>query len=230
MYTFTKQQQQKALYWLAFFHILIIVSSNYLVQIPFTIFGFHTTWGAFTFPFVFLTTDLTIRVFGASLARKIIFLVMMPALVLSYIGSVVFFEGSWIGLASLTIFNLFVFRIALASFGAYLVGQLMDITVFNYLRRHQRWWVAPSAAAIVGNALDTFVFFAIAFYQSDNAFMATNWVEIALVDYGFKLLICGVFFLPLYGVILNILLKKLTKIEEEKQMSSDDVLFQREIS
>lgn len=209
MYAFTAAQRSRALYQLSFFHILIIASSNYLVQLPFTIFGFHTTWGAFTFPFIFLTTDLTIRVFGGALARKIIFVVMMPALLISYVLSVVFFKGDWVGFAALGDFNLFVARIALASFGAYLVGQLIDITVFSYLRKNQRWWVAPSAAAVVGNFIDTLVFFSIAFYQSDDPFMAANWLEIAIVDYFFKIAICAVFFLPLYGIILNYILKRM---------------------
>ena len=207
---FTRQQKHKALGWLAFFHIIVIASSNYLVQIPFDIFGFHTTWGAFTFPFIFLTTDLTIRIFGASLARKIIFVVMIPALLFSYLISVLFFETHWVGWSALTQFNNFVFRIALASFAAYLVGQLMDITVFNYLRKNQFWWVAPSASAIFGNGIDTIVFFAIAFYKSSDEFMANHWGEISLMDYSFKILICGLFFLPLYGIILNFILKKLT--------------------
>ena len=207
--SFTRKQKQKALYWLAFFHILVIASSNYLVQIPFEIFGFQTTWGAFTFPFIFLTTDLTIRIYGASLARKIIFVVMIPALLFSYLISVLFFETHWVGLSALTKFNSFVFRIALASFAAYLVGQLMDITVFNYLRKNKSWWVAPTASAIFGNGIDTIVFFAIAFYQSNDEFMANHWIEISLMDYSFKILICGLFFLPLYGVILNFILKKL---------------------
>ncbi|RKS85258.1 hypothetical protein DES39_1769 [Orbus hercynius] len=211
MYLFTAKQKQTALYQLSFFHILIIASSNYLVQIPFTIFGMSTTWGAFTFPFIFLTTDLTIRIFGASLARKIIFFVMMPALLLSYAVSVLFFDGHWLGMSALADFNLFVFRIALASFAAYFVGQLMDITVFSYLRRNSRWWLAPSAAAVAGNAIDTFIFFSIAFYRSSDEFMSSHWVEIACLDYGFKLLICGLFFLPLYGVLLNFLLNKLSR-------------------
>lgn len=200
---------KKALYLLSLFHILVIASSNYLVQIPFTLFNYHTTWGAFTFPFIFLSTDLTIRVFGASLARKIIFVVMMPALILSYLFSVLFFDTHWMGFSAITEFNMFVFRIALASFSAYLVGQLMDITVFNYLRKKQRWWVAPSVSAVFGNAIDTIIFFAVAFYQSSDTFMAIHWPEIALIDYSFKILICGLFFLPLYGIILNLILKKL---------------------
>lgn len=214
MYIFTTKQKQRALCQLALFHILIITSSNYLVQIPFSIFGFHTTWGAFTFPFIFLTTDLTIRIFGAGLARKIIFIVMIPALFLSYLISILFFDGHWTGLVAFIHFNLFVFRIALASFSAYLVGQLMDITVFNYLRKKKQWWVAPTASAIAGNAIDTFVFFAVAFYQSNDPFMAENWIEIAIIDYSFKLLICGIFFLPLYGILLNIILKKWFRLDQ----------------
>lgn len=212
MYQFSAQQRMKALVWLSFFHILIIASSNYLVQISFTLAGFHTTWGAFTFPFIFLTTDLTIRVFGAALARKIIFCVMIPALLLSYLISVLFFNAAWSGLSALGDFNTVVARIALASFTAYFIGQLLDIYVFNCLRKMRAWWIAPSAAAILGNGLDTIVFFAIAFYKSADEFMAQHWTEIALVDYSFKLIICALFFLPLYGVLLKILLKRLTTV------------------
>ena len=69
------------------FHIIVIAASNYLVQFPFEIFGFHTTWGAFSFPFIFLATDLTVRLFGSSLARQIIFRAMLPALLISYVVS-----------------------------------------------------------------------------------------------------------------------------------------------
>ncbi len=189
MSNFTPAQQRKALSYLVLFHLVIIASSNYLVQIPFTIFGFHTTWGAFTFPFIFLATDLTVRIFGAPMARKIIFLVMLPALLVSYLLSVVFFEGQFQGLAPLSEFNLFVARIAAASFMAYLLGQILDVHVFNRLRQLKQWWVAPTASTLFGNALDTIAFFAIAFYQSPDPFMAQHWTEIALVDYSFKLII-----------------------------------------
>ena len=91
MYSFTAQQRFSALIWLSLFHIAIITSSNYLVQLPVSIFGFHTTWGAFTFPFIFLATDLTVRIFGAPLARRIILSVMVPALAISYVISALFF-------------------------------------------------------------------------------------------------------------------------------------------
>ncbi|AML56097.1 Putative preQ0 transporter [Serratia rubidaea] len=209
MYAFTPQQRTAALLWLSLFHIIIITSSNYLVQLPITIFGFHTTWGAFTFPFIFLATDLTVRIFGAPLARKIILAVMVPALFISYVISTVTFQGEWQGLAALGQFNLFVARIAVASFMAYVLGQILDVHVFNRLRQRSAWWVAPAAAMFLGNISDTLSFFFIAFYQSSDPFMAANWVEIALVDYSFKVMICLLFFLPMYGVLLNMLLKRL---------------------
>lgn len=212
MNNFTPAQMRKALFILVLFHLVIIASSNYLVQIPFTIFGMHTTWGAFTFPFIFLATDLTVRIFGASLARKIIFLVMLPALAVSYTLSVLFFEGAFQGTEKLFEFNLFVARIAIASFMAYMLGQILDVHVFNRLRQLKQWWVAPTCSTLIGNALDTLAFFSIAFYQSTDEFMAQHWQEIALVDYGFKLVISLGLFVPMYGVVLNYLVKKLTAV------------------
>ncbi|STZ77005.1 7-cyano-7-deazaguanine/7-aminomethyl-7-deazaguanine transporter [Bergeriella denitrificans] len=217
MYRFTPAQQRKALFCLVLFHILIIASSNYLVQFPFDIYGVHTTWGAFTFPFIFLATDLTVRIFGPSLARRIIFRVMFPALALSYAVSVLFSNGSWTGWASLGAWNAFVGRIALASFAAYALGQLLDIFVFARLRRMKSWWVAPTASTFLGNALDTLVFFAVAFHAGSDAFMAAHWPEIAFVDYLFKLAVCTLFFLPAYGVVLNILTRKLTDLDASEQ-------------
>lgn len=203
----------RSLVLLSFFHVFIITLSNYLVQIAFEIptpFGvIPTTWGTFSFPFIFLATDLTVRVFGASLARKIIFCVMFPALVVSYIVSQIFFEGQYQGLAPLAEFNSFVFRIALASFAGYAVGQLLDIFVFNRLRQGKHWWLAPSCSTILGSLIDTFVFFGVAFYQSSDPYMAENWLAIGTVDYLFKLFVSLLLFLPLYGVLLNYLIKKL---------------------
>lgn len=148
MTPFTQSQRIKALFWLSLFHLLVIISSNYLVQLPITIFGFHTTWGAFSFPFIFLATDLTVRIFGAPLARRIIFAVMLPALLVSYVVSSLFYMGSWQGFAALTNFNLFVARIAAASFMAYALGQILDVHVFNRLRQNRRWWLAPTASTL----------------------------------------------------------------------------------
>ena len=214
MTQFPQLQHKKVLFWLSLFHLLVITSSNYLVQLPVAIFGFHTTWGAFSFPFIFLATDLTVRIFGAPLARKIIFAVMVPALVISYGISSLFYMGQWQGLAALTHFNLFVARIAAASFMAYALGQILDVHVFNRLRQSRRWWLAPTASTLFGNISDTLAFFFIAFWRSPDPFMAAHWVEIALVDYSFKVLISIVFFLPMYGVLLNMLLKRLADKSE----------------
>ena len=222
MFTFTHRQRLHALIWLALFHLIIITSSNYLVQLPVSIFGFHTTWGAFTFPFIFLATDLTVRIFGAPLARKIILAVMVPALLVSYGVSSLFYQGEWQGFATLGQLNVFVARIACASFMAYALGQILDVHVFNRLRRNFRWWVAPTASTLFGNISDTLAFFFIAFYKSSDAFMAQHWVEIALVDYSFKLLICLIFFLPMYGMLLNVLLKRLADSGKSEEVSFQD--------
>ena len=209
MSPFTTVQRKKALIWLSLFHLLVITSSNYLVQLPISIFGFHTSWGAFSFPFIFLATDLTVRIFGAPLARRIILAVMIPALLISYGVSALFYMGEWQGFAALTSFNLFVARIAAASFMAYALGQILDVHVFNRLRQSRRWWLAPTASTLFGNISDTLAFFFIAFWRSPDPFMAAHWGEIAIVDYCFKVLISIVFFLPMYGMLLNMLLKKL---------------------
>lgn len=224
MRNLTNAQARKALICLSLFHLLVITASNYLVQLPINIFGLHTTWGAFTFPFIFLATDLTVRVFGSRLAKQIIARVMLPALLVSYVLSVLFFEGAFQGFAGLTTFNLFVGRIALASFMAYLVGQVLDITVFNRLRQLKTWWIAPVFSTIFGNLLDTLVFFAVAFYQSSDPFMAAHWVEIASVDYGFKLMISIVIFLPLYGVILTRLVAAMTAAKSASAVVKDETM------
>lgn len=212
---FSDEGKFRSLILLSLFHIFIITISNYLVQItfeinvPFTDWIIPTTWGTFTFPFIFLATDLTVRVFGAELARKIIFLVMLPALLVSYVISVLFFETQFQGVAALSEFNLFVFRIALASFSGYVVGQLLDIFVFNRLRQGKNWWLAPMCSTIFGTLIDTFVFFAVAFYKSSDEYMAEHWFTIGAVDYAFKLFVSLLLFLPLYGVVLNVIMKKL---------------------
>ena len=193
----TPAQYQTALMRLSLFHILIIASSNYLVQLPITIFGFHTTWGAFSFPFIFLATDLTVRIFGAGLARKIIQTVMLPALTVSRaLGAL--FEGSFQGGQSGRVQSLCcpdrVSQLRLIWW-----GQFMDVVVFNRLRLlgkaggwHRR------LSTLFGNLVDTIAFFSIAFWRSTDPFMAEHWVEIATVDYVFKLLISLGLFVPAF--------------------------------
>ncbi|GGI81342.1 7-cyano-7-deazaguanine/7-aminomethyl-7-deazaguanine transporter [Shewanella gelidii] len=215
MLLLSEAQIRRALTLLVSFHILIICASNYLVQIPFQIFSFHTTWGAFSFPFVYLATDLSVRIFGQRHARQIILKAMVPALLISYLIGVLFHQGQYQGAASILAFNSFIFRIAFASFAAYLMGQLMDVSVFARLRQAKTWWLAPAASTIVGNLVDTIIFFSVAFYASSDAFMAANWPEIATVDYGFKLLVSLGLFLPAYGVLLRILQEKILQTKPQ---------------
>lgn len=193
---------------LVVFHIIIIIASNYLVQLPVEILGFHSTWGAFSFPFIFLATDLTVRLIGKAQARWVIAQVMLPALFASYVVSVLFHEGKFNEFSALLEFNAFVFRIALASFAAYVLGQLLDIQVFDRVRRTwSTWWLAPALSAVLGQALDTLVFFGVAFWRSSDAFMAANWVEIAWVDYVIKLSVSLLLFVPAYGVVLTAIVR-----------------------
>lgn len=212
MYSFTLEQRRIALWRLSLFHILIIVSSNYLVQFPFSIGNIKATWGALSFPFIFVATDLTVRIFGKSQARKIVFLSMLPGLLLSYLVSVLFIDGHWTNWQNLTVLNIFVIRIVIASLLAYLFGQLLDIFVFDRLRQMKTWWIAPSASSILGSLADTLVFFAIAFFHSSDAFMAENWLHIACTDYAFKITVNLLFFLPIYGVVLRYVLRRLVTV------------------
>lgn len=221
MLIFDYAKMRIALLVLCSFHILVIAASNYLVQLPITLLGFHTTWGAFSFPFLFLATDLTVRLMGRHAARRLIARVMLPALIVSYLISVLFQQGQWRGMEALWSFNLFVGRIALASFMAYALGQALDILVFDRLRRRSPWWLAPVGSTILGNLLDTFIFFFIAFWHSPDPFMAEHWIEIALVDYGVKLTISLLLFLPLYAMLLIWLQRFLLRLSGVETQVSD---------
>lgn len=194
---------------LAAVHLAIIVASNYFVQWPLEIAGVLTTWGAFTFALVFVATDLAVRLLGQQAARRVVARVMGPALLASYVVSVLFQEGRFQGLGALAGFDGFVARIALASLVAYVVGQLVDIAVFDRLRQRAQWWVAPAVSTVVGSALDTALFFGVAFHRSSDAFMAEHWVSIACIDYATKLAISLLAYLPLYGALLELLARPL---------------------
>ena len=194
-------------------HVFLISVSNYLVQFPVEIMGMNTTWGAFSFPLIYVISDLTVRIFGINLARKVVFMSMFPAFLVSYIASTL------VNGIPLSEFNVFSFRIALASLMAYLGGQVLDVFVFNKLRKVKQWWFAPCLSNFLGNILDTLLFFTIAFYQCSDLYMANNWVEIATVDYCFKLLIGLVVFLPIYGLLL----RKLYSIVKSQKIFSDPV-------
>jgi uncharacterized integral membrane protein (TIGR00697 family) len=201
------QKSKFMLFLLAFFSFFLIAISNYLVQLPLILGQVKTTYGSFSYPIIFLITDITIRIYGASFARKILFLVMLPALIASYCISLVFFGGHYVGFNNIFMPNIFVLRIVIASISAYIFGQLLDIFVFNKLRASSKWWLAPMFSTIFGTLLDSIIFFSIAFVYSSNIFMANNWVEIALIDSVIKIIVSIFIMLPAYRTVVNYCLK-----------------------
>lgn len=152
--------------------MIVIVSSNYLVQFPI---NDWLTWGAFTFPVAFLVTDLTNRAVGAQAARRV----------------------AWVGfgMAVLVSLALAPWRIALASGVAFIVGQRLDILAFNRLRA-QSWWKAPLFGSVVASVLDTGIFFFLAFAGTD-----LDWLMLAAGDLGVKWLMAALLLAP-YRVML----------------------------
>jgi hypothetical protein len=140
--------------------VLIVVSSNVLVQYPLSDW---LTWGAITYPFSFLVVDLANRYHGPRMARRIVYVGFVVALVLS----------AWLATP----------RIAVASGTAFLCAELMDVTIFNRLRRHA-WWKPPLVSTLFASVVDTAVFFTLAFAGTDMP-----WVTLALGDLGVKLAI-----------------------------------------
>ncbi|ARB93175.1 7-cyano-7-deazaguanine/7-aminomethyl-7-deazaguanine transporter [Legionella longbeachae] len=202
------QNKISALKLLAVAHIFFITISNILVQYPFEIFGFHTTWGAFTYPFIFILTDLTTRLSNARTARRIVLLSMLPGLLISYfIASSIEILGalSWNSFFAIHYLPL---RIALGCFVAYVIGQFMDIFIFQRIRTSSSWWVAPALSTTIGNIIDTLLFFTIAFYHSTHPFLSQHWPEIALVDVCFKITISLMAFVPIYGCVLHLFKSK----------------------
>jgi len=177
---------------LVFIHIFLITLSNILVQYPFTVFHLTTTFGAISYPFIFIVSDYTVRRYGRDEARRIIFKATLPALVISYLCShhllKSFPESVYV-------------RIALASLSSYLLGQLLDIYLFQYFRERQKWTVSILISSTCANIFDTFCFFFIAFYQGAHPFFSQHWLEVAWVDLYFKMAISIVAYLPIYGLI-----------------------------
>ena len=183
---------------LVLLHVVVITVSNALVAIPVEILGIKLTWAAFTFPLVVIATDLTVRLLGKTIARQTI----AAAYPLAIIGSiaVVLAEGAPGSVAV---------RIGFASATAYAIGTMLDVYVFQYIREgfKNNWWLAPAVSTIAANIIDTYTFFAVAFNNSANEYMAANWVEIAGSQTVLKIIVGLVVFLLAYGILLNRLQK-----------------------
>jgi len=180
-------------------HVIVITVSNALVAIPVEIAGVKLTWAAFTFPLVVIATDLTVRLLGKNIARSTI----AAAYPLAIIGSiaVVLAEGAPQSVAM---------RIGFASATAYAIGTMLDVYVFQYIREAfvKNWWLAPAVSTIAANIIDTYTFFAVAFNNSADEYMAANWMEIAGSQVVIKIAVGLIVFLPAYGLLLKSLQKK----------------------
>ena len=165
---------------------VVVLSSNYLVQFPINYYGLSEilTYGAFSYPVAFLITDLANRFYGKFVARKIV-----------YIG---FFIGIIFTLLFSTNFaDLISIRIAIGSGVAFITAQLLDIQIFDRLRKKE-WFIAPLTSSFIGSTVDTFLFFSISFYAT-----GVPWITLSLGDLAVKLFVSLVMLIP-FKILLKI--------------------------
>ena len=197
---------------LAFSMGLIVALSNYLVQFPVNFYGLNNilTYGAFSYPVAFLITDLANRSFGKFVARKIVYIGFLIG-----IGFTVLLSTDFADFISI--------RIAIGSGTAFLTAQLIDVQIFDNLRK-KKWFIAPLTSSIIGSIIDTFVFFYIAFSASLNfiepnndvswandtipllnifGFDAPFWISMAFADLFLKFLLALVFLIPFRKITLT---------------------------
>ncbi len=186
---------------------VVVVASNILVQ---HLVGQWLTWGAFTYPFAFLVTDVMNRLYGPHAARRVIYAGFFVGVICSVVGSQI--QGEFGALVS--------FRVALASGAAFLCAQLTDVSVFNVLRRLS-WWKAPLIGSFCGSCLDTLIFFSVAF-SAQMAFLdpandvswanealpilghgpvAPLWVSLAIADWCVKVAIAVIALTPYRAIV-----------------------------
>ena len=158
---------------------VVVLSSNYLVQFPIQYYGLEEilTYGAFSYPVAFLITDLANRSYGKLVARKIV-----------YIGFAI--GISFTLLFSTNFADLISVRIAIGSGTAFLVAQLLDVQIFDQLRKKE-WFIAPLTSSLIGSTIDTFLFFSISFYAT-----GIPWVTLSLGDLAVKILVALVMLIP----------------------------------
>ena len=158
---------------------IVVLASNFLVQFPIQYFNLSEllTYGAFSYPIAFLITDLANRSYGKLVARKIVYV------------------GFAIGISFTLIFStnfadLISVRIAIGSGTAFLVAQLLDVQIFDQLRK-RKWFIAPLTSSLIGSTIDTFLFFSISFYAT-----GIPWVTLSLGDLAVKILVALVMLIP----------------------------------
>jgi len=181
---------------LAFFMAFIVALSNYLVQFPINYFGLQNllTYGAFSYPIAFLVTDLSNRRYGKNTAKKIVYLGFALGIILT-----LYFSTNYSDLISI--------RIAIGSGTAFLVAQLIDVNIFDRLRK-KIWFVAPLTSSLIGSSIDTFLFFFISFYGT-----GINWITLSLGDFLVKIFIALIMLIPFRLLLSHV--QEITTVEEE---------------
>ena len=164
----------------------VVLASNFLVQFPVKYYGLENllTYGAFSYPVAFLITDLANRSYGKFVARKIVYIGFAIG-----ISSTLFFSTNFSDLISI--------RIAIGSGSAFIVAQLLDVKIFDQLRK-KTWYVAPLTSSAIGSTVDTFLFFSISFYGT-----GIPWITLSLGDLAVKILVALVMLIPFRLVIGN---------------------------
>jgi queuosine precursor transporter len=164
---------------LALLMALVVALSNYLVQFPINYIGLEEilTYGAFSYPIAFLITDLSNRRYGKNIAKKIVYIGFVFGVFLTF-----YFSTNYSDLISI--------RIAIGSGTAFLVAQLIDVNIFDKLRK-KKWFIAPLTSSFVGSTIDTFLFFSIAFYAT-----GVNWITLSIGDLLVKIFVALAMLIP----------------------------------
>ena len=175
----------KKLILLSFLMGVVVLYSNFLVQFPVNYYGLNEilTYGAFSYPVAFLITDLANRTYGKIVARKIVYLGFLIGIIFT-----LFFSTNFSDLISI--------RIAIGSGSAFLISQLLDVQIFDALRKNS-WYVAPLISSSIGSIVDTFLFFSIAFIGT-----GVPWLTLSLGDLAVKLFVALVMLLP-FRLLIN---------------------------
>jgi len=164
---------------LSFFMGVVVLSSNYLVQFPIKHYGLENvlTYGAFSYPIAFLITDLANRSYGKIGAKKIVYLGFVIGIIFTLL-----FSTNYSDLISI--------RIAIGSGTAFIVAQLLDVQIFDFLRK-KKWFVAPLTSSVIGSTIDTFLFFSISFYGTQ-----ISWFSLSLGDLAIKIIVALIMLIP----------------------------------
>ena len=158
---------------------VVVLASNYLVQFPINYYGLEEllTYGAFSYPIAFLITDLANRSFGKIVARKIVYIGFTIGILFTLV-----FSTNFTDLISI--------RIAIGSGTAFIIAQLLDVQIFDQLRK-RKWYIAPLTSSLIGSTVDTFLFFSISFYGT-----GIPWITLSLGDLTVKIFVALVMLIP----------------------------------